>query len=100
MDIENSYQGTTGRSFFMDSAVRDLLPLHPKKPSNINQKVNSKLSGNLPGDNLSALFDHLIERTLIHSWANRYLPLPSFPALWKLRSMGSIESRVEVRGRD
>jgi len=83
----------------MDPAVRDLLPLHPKKPSNINQKVNPvrnssgalnpagiilesnplesnpaaeqrgiisngvnpKLSGNLPGDDLSALFDHAME---------------------------------------
>jgi len=84
----------------MDSAVRDLLLLNPKEASNINRKVNPKISGNLPGDNRSALFGHLIEHTLIHSWANRYLPLPSFPALWKLRSMGSIESRVEVRGRD
>jgi hypothetical protein len=45
----------------MDPAVRDLLPLHPKKPSKINQKVNPKLSGNLPGDDLSALFDHPME---------------------------------------
>jgi hypothetical protein len=42
-------------------AVRDLLPLHPKKPSNINRKANPKLSGNIPGDDLSALFDHVME---------------------------------------
>ena len=42
-------------------AVRDLLSLYPKKPSKINQKVNPKLSGNLPGDDLSALFDHAME---------------------------------------
>jgi len=41
-------------------AVRDLLSLYPKKPS-INRKVNPKLSGNLPGDDLSALFDHAME---------------------------------------
>ena len=42
-------------------AVRDLLPLHPKKPSNINRKVNPNISGNLPGDDLSALFDHVMD---------------------------------------
>jgi hypothetical protein len=45
----------------MDPAVRDLLLLHPKKPSNINQKVNPKISGNLSGDELSALFDHAMD---------------------------------------
>jgi hypothetical protein len=45
----------------MDPAVRDLLLLHPKEASNINRKVNQKISGNLPGDDLSALFDHAME---------------------------------------
>jgi len=42
-------------------AVRDLLLPYPKEASNINQKVNPKLSGNIPGDDLSALFDHVME---------------------------------------
>ena len=53
--------GTTGRSFFMDPAVRDLLPPYPKEASNLKRKVNLKHSGNLPGDDLSTLFDHAME---------------------------------------
>ena len=45
----------------MDPAVRDLLLPYPKEASNINRKVNPKISGNLPGDDLSALFDHAME---------------------------------------
>ena len=45
----------------MDPAVRDLLLPYPKEASNINRKVNPKISGNLPGDDLSALFAHAME---------------------------------------
>jgi hypothetical protein len=44
--------GITGRSFFMEPAIRDLLLPSPKEASNINRKVNPKISGNLCGDEL------------------------------------------------
>ena len=39
--------GITGRSFFMDPAIRDLTLLYPQEASNINRKVNPK-SGKEP----------------------------------------------------
>jgi hypothetical protein len=86
----------------MDPAVRDLHPLHSKKPSNINRKANPKLSANLLGDDLLALFDDaIVGLGNDHFWRLRQNPcaINRFEAEGGAFTMGSLDETYHLRSK-